>query len=123
MNLEMRKIQIWAQNNKLNFNANKSQVMLITRRIRWGKNEVDIYLNKKILKQVNSIKYLGIIFDSEMYFREHNAYVEEKCTKLIFSLSKSAQIAWGLKHEALTPYIQEELYHRCFTAPQCGKMS
>jgi cbb3-type cytochrome oxidase subunit 1 len=28
-------------------------------------------------------------------------YVEEKCTKLIFSLSKSAKITWGLKHEAL----------------------
>jgi hypothetical protein len=36
-----------------------------------------------------------------MYFREHINYVEEKCTKLILSLSKSAKINWGLKHEAL----------------------
>jgi len=28
-------------------------------------------------------------------------YVEEKCKKLIFTLSKSAKISWGLKHEAL----------------------
>ena len=32
MNLEMRKIQEWAQNNKLKFNENKSKVMLISRR-------------------------------------------------------------------------------------------
>jgi hypothetical protein len=36
-----------------------------------------------------------------MTFRDHINYIEEKCTKLIFSLSKSAEITWGLKHEAL----------------------
>jgi len=47
------------------------------------------------LEQVNKIKYLGIIFDSEMTFREHVNYVEEKCTKLIFTLLKSAKTTWG----------------------------
>ena len=60
-----------------------------------------IYLNNKLLKQVNSIKYLGIIFDSKLTFRDHINYMEEKCTKLIFQLSKSAKITWGLKNEAL----------------------
>ena len=50
---------------------------------------------------MNSIKYLGIIFDSKMTFRDHINYVEEKCTKLIFALSKSARLTWGLKQEAL----------------------
>jgi hypothetical protein len=89
----------------------KSKVMLMFRRRRREKKEIEIYLNNKILKQVNSIKYLGIIFDSKMTFREHINYVEEKRTKLIFSLSKSAKIMWGLKHEALKPYIKEEFYH------------
>ena len=34
MNLELRKIQAWAQNNKLKFNENKSKVMLMSRRKR-----------------------------------------------------------------------------------------
>jgi len=47
MNLEMKKIKKWAQNNKLQFNENKSQVMLLTRRKRREKTEVEIYfLNK-----------------------------------------------------------------------------
>jgi len=53
------------------------------------------------LEQVKKIKYLGIIFDSKMTFRDHVKYVEEKCTKLIFTLSKSAKVTWGLKHMAL----------------------
>jgi hypothetical protein len=32
MNMELRKIQDWAQNNKLKYNENKSTVMLMSRR-------------------------------------------------------------------------------------------
>ena len=50
---------------------------------------------------MNCIKYLGIIFDSKMTFRDHINYVEEKCSKLIFTLSKSAKITLGLQQGAL----------------------
>ena len=62
---------------------------------------MEIYLKIKILEQVKKINYLGIIFDSKMTFKDHVNYVEEKCTKLIFTLSKSAKVTWGLKHTAL----------------------
>ena len=62
MNLELRKISGWAYNNKLNFNENKTKVMLMSRRNRKEDKEVEIYLNNKILEQVNKIKYLGNYF-------------------------------------------------------------
>ena len=99
-NLEMRKIQEWAINNKLTLSENKSKVMLMTCRRR-GKKEIEIYVNNKTLQQVNSLKYLGIIFDSKLLFREHINYIEEKCLKLIYVLSRSAKITWGVKHEVL----------------------
>ena len=36
-----------------------------------------------------------------MTFREHVNYVEDKCTKLIFTLSKMAKTTWVLKHATL----------------------
>ena len=75
--------------------------MLMSRRKRKEDKKVETYLNNKILEQVNKMKYLGIIFDSKMTFREHVNYVEEKCTKLISALSKSTKTTWGLKHVAL----------------------
>jgi len=51
--------------------------MLMSCRRRQGKKELDIYLNNKMLKQVNSLKYLGIIFDSKMTFRDHINCVEK----------------------------------------------
>jgi hypothetical protein len=50
---------------------------------------------------VHSLEYLGIIFDSNLTFREHINCMAEKCTKLIFARSKSAKLNWGLNHAAL----------------------
>jgi hypothetical protein len=47
------------------------------------------------------MKYLGITFDSKLIFREHINYMANKCTKIIFALSKLAKLNWGLKHAAL----------------------
>jgi len=46
------------------------------------------------------MKYLGIIIDNKLTFREHITHVTEKCRK-IFSLSNSAKLNWGLSHKAL----------------------
>jgi hypothetical protein len=75
--------------------------MLLTRRKRKEQKEIEIFLNNKLLLQVHSFKYLGIIFDGKLSFREHINYMAEKCTKLIFARSKSAKLNWGLKHAAL----------------------
>ena len=86
-NVELSKISAWADNNKIRFNEHKSKVMLMTRKKRKERNEIEIYLKNKPLNQVNSMMYLGIIFDSKLTFREHVNYTAEKCTELIFALS------------------------------------
>ena len=100
-NVEMDKIATWAENNKTRFNEEKSKVMLMTRRKRKEQKEVAIYMNIKAITQLQKIKYLGIIFDYKLSFREHINYVADKCTKLKFQLAKSAKLNWGLSHKAL----------------------
>jgi mannose/fructose/N-acetylgalactosamine-specific phosphotransferase system component IIB len=60
--------------------------MLMTRRKRKEQIEVTVYLNNKIISQVNRLKYLGIIFDHKLTFKEHINHMADKCTNLIFSL-------------------------------------
>ena len=62
---------------------------------------MDIYLNFRPLTQVTSLKYLGVIIDSKLTFKEHINYITEKCSKLIFALFRSAKINWGLRYNAL----------------------
>jgi hypothetical protein len=101
MNAELSKISKWARENKLQFNEQKSQVMVLTRRKREENKEFKIYINNRPLTQVNSIKYLDTIFDHKLTFRGHINYIAEKCTRLIFSLFKSTKFNWGLQHAAL----------------------
>jgi hypothetical protein len=100
-NIEMSKISSWAKDNKIRFNEQKSKAMLLTRRKRRERRELEIYLNYKLLTQVNSLKYLGIILDSKLTFRDHIIATADKCSKLIFTLSKSAKINWGVSYAAL----------------------
>jgi hypothetical protein len=97
----MTKISSWAKANKIHFNEKKSEVMLLSRRKRKERKVLEIYLNNRPLAQVFSLKYLGIILDSKFSFREHIDYINEKCSKLIFALSKSAKVNWGLSYDAL----------------------
>jgi len=75
--------------------------MLISRRKRKETKHINIYLNNEPLERVNTLKYLGIIIVDKFKFSQHISYAAEKCVKLIHSLSKSAKVTWGLKHEAL----------------------
>jgi len=58
-NIEKSKIAAWSRNNKINFNEDKSRVMVISRRKRKENKENNVYLNNKPLQQVSTMKYLG----------------------------------------------------------------
>jgi len=75
--------------------------MLMTRRKRKEQKEILVYINNKAIPQVQKLKYLGIIFDNKLLFREHMNYVADKCKKLIFQLAKAANLNWALSHKAL----------------------
>jgi hypothetical protein len=99
-NIKIDKIAKWARDNTINFNKEKSKVMLLTRRKRKEQKKV------AVTPQIQKLKYLDIIFDYKLTFRDHINYIAEKCTKLIFALAKSAKINWGLGHKALkTIYV------------------
>jgi len=107
---ELSKITAWAKRNKIIFNDEKSKVMLVSRRKRKEPKAIKIYLNNKILEQV-TIKYLGIIIDNKLKFKEHITHTSERCTKLIHNLSRSAKLTWGLKHEALKATYKGGILH------------
>jgi hypothetical protein len=92
---------MWARYNKIIFNDQKSKLMVISRRKPKNKRDFKIYLNNKKLQEEDTVKYLGIIIDRRFNFSEHIEYITGKCIKLIHTLSKSANINWGLKHDIL----------------------
>jgi len=47
------------------------------------------------------MKYLGIIIDKKLIFREHITQATEYCRKLINTLARSAKLNWGISHKVL----------------------
>ena len=99
-NYDLKKIERWAADNKMEFNDKKSQVLLISRKRNDDKN-VNIYLNYKKLDQTNELKYLGIYLDSKFNFNAHIDHTTDKLIKLINMLARTAKLQWGLGHKAL----------------------
>ena len=75
--------------------------MLVTRRKRREDKKIIIYMNSSPIEQVTQMKYLGIILDQKFKFQEHIKYAAERCTKLIYNLSRAARLQWGIKQEAI----------------------
>jgi hypothetical protein len=76
-NIELNKISSWTKENKVRFNKQKSKVILMTRREREERKDVQVYPNNKHLRQVKTMKYLGVIIENKLTFREHITHVTE----------------------------------------------
>ncbi|PSN37861.1 hypothetical protein C0J52_21339 [Blattella germanica] len=70
----------------------KSKLMVVTRKKTKPDREIKIFLNNKILPQSENMKYMGILIDKRFSFKSLIDLTTEKCSKLIFALSKSAKI-------------------------------
>jgi len=82
-NQDLKKIENWAGENKVHFNENKFNVLLVTTKTSGGNRTLNIYLNHKCLEQVSELKYLGIYFDSRFSFDRHVDYITGKCSPII----------------------------------------
>jgi hypothetical protein len=120
VNIELKKFSSWAKENKVSFNDQKSKVILKTRRKRKERKDLEVYLNNKQLRQVKTMKYLGVIIDNKLTLREHITHVTEKYRK-IFALSKSTKLNWGLGHKALKHYTREGYSRSSYTGHRFGR--
>jgi hypothetical protein len=100
-NQDLKKIENWARENKMQFNENKSKVLLVTTKTSTDNRTLNIYLNNKHLEQVYELNYLGIYFDRRLSFDRHIDYIAGKSTPIINMLAKSPKLKWGMGHRAL----------------------
>ena len=72
------------------------------------------------LEQVQKIKYLGIIIDSKLNFREHIMHTASKCTKLIHALINVCKTQLGAKPRSIVHHIQRR--NSTATVVRCAGM-
>jgi len=96
----------WGNAIKLEFNASKTQMMLISNKMSIAYPK--IIMNNNILEYKDSIKYLGIIIDKRLNWNKHIENTISKATKLTFALSRISRNTWGQTSNQLkTIYLGE----------------
>ena len=86
---ELDKLHVWLSVNKLSLNVDKTNFILFGNR----KNidNVCIFMNNSIITRVRATKFLGVIIDEKLTWKDHISLVRSK-------LSKTVGILYRIRH-------------------------
>lgn len=104
INRALNTIAEWSRKVQLEFNTNKSKLMMCTRK-RKMLHIPNVQFIGNRLEYVEEIKLLGITIDSKLKFNSQIKLTTAKMKQLIFSLSRITIRTWGAQSE-----IFRELY-------------
>ena len=87
INDELKDMVIWLRANKLSLNINKTHYMLFSNK-NVAQPNITIEIDKQPITCVTKTKFLGVIIDSKLSWKEHISYVCGKVAKGIGIISK-----------------------------------
>ena len=99
MQLAINKVEKWAFEWGFHLSVGKTQVICFSKKR--ANPAIEIKLYGQVLKQVNTIRYLGVWFDVKLTFKEHIQKMIEKCKKGINVLKCLAGYNWGASGTSL----------------------
>lgn len=92
MNLEMKKVMLWIQTNKLSLNIDKTKYMVFKSPRKKVNISKDVVINNEMIEKVNSIKFLGTILDENLNWSEHIKMIKTKISKSVGIISKAKNV-------------------------------
>ena len=107
LNTELIKICDWTVANRLTINNSKTELLLFSKR-RTTHNNEQIILNGQFVNYVDHAKFLGIIVDNKLNFKNHINYITGK-------VAKHAGILYRIKHSL--PQKTRLTYYNSFILP------
>ncbi len=90
LNSEFNKVSNWMRANKLTLNLKKTHYMIF-HRSRIKKDVDNITFQDEIVQRVSSTKFLGVIIDDKLKWKEHITYIKNKISKSFGILYKTRQ--------------------------------
>jgi ribonuclease HI len=93
-------IMNWSLNKGLDFSAEKSSVMVFTRK--HTSPEVHLELNGRMIKVVDNIRYLGVIWDRKLLWNLHIDHICSRSKKYLNIIRAISGTKWGCDPASLT---------------------
>jgi hypothetical protein len=97
VNEELKKLSLWLNINRLALNVSKTNFVIFRSAQKKSNHNVTILMNKKALQQKDHVKYLGILLDEHLNWKQQINQVTLKISRGIGILAK------------LKPFLKEKL--------------
>ena len=115
LQLAINNISQWAENHGYTFSRNKTQSILFSRRGKRCNPSLKIY-NQEI-PATNSLKFLGIVFDSRLTWSNHVKKLKDQCHSPLSLLKHVSHLSGGADKKTLTTLykalVQSKLLYAC----------
>ena len=102
LNLSISNIVKWTESVGFHLSIEKTQAILFYKDSRWKKNqEIRLEIKDKIIPISESVKFLGLVFDTHLNWKSHVSYIKTKCKLALNLIKKLAHTVWGAKRIVL----------------------
>jgi hypothetical protein len=110
LNQELPLLIEWLRANRLSLNVDKTHIMIFGKKNITSHPPIDIKIDGKTLTVLEKTKFLGIILDSGLTWKDHVNYLTKKLSKSIGVLSiarkaLSQKTLLQLYHAFISPYL------------------
>jgi exonuclease III len=103
INKEIPTLVSWLHTNRLSLNLKKTHIMLFGQKNKKTTTNINIFIGGVKIDTVQHTKFLGIILDSALNWKNHIAHISTKIAKSIGIISRARQL--------LNPAILRQLYY------------
>ena len=110
LNCELSKLVSWLNCNKLSLNLTKTNFMLFHHSKLPCTMLGDIVINNHVIERVSSTKFLGIVLDETLSWKDHLKFIKQKIAKVIGIICKCRKLLYkrtllSLYNSFLLPYL------------------
>ena len=102
LNSAVEKIYDWSKNVGFKLSVDKTKAVMFYKNIRWKKDqELELKMKDFKIPVKESVKFLGLIFDTHLNWKAHISYTKAKCKSSLNLLKKLSHTNWGADRSTL----------------------
>ena len=110
INSELSDISIWLKVNKLSLNVKKTHYM-ISPNTKKDSLSVKLSIDGELINEVDRIKFLGILIENKLTWKQHIAYVSAKIPRAISIIIKGTSVSEQTRIDVILLFCHLSLSH------------
>ena len=123
LNEDIHLLSMWLCNNDLNINTEKTKWMFFSRKGRQTESQhLQFNVLGRPLSRCDTFKYLGVILDSQLSWKDHIQSVRKKCMSTLSVIAKISKcLPLAIKKTLYLSLVQPHLDYCCVVWSECNK--